>query len=183
VDAFDNGTDLVKNLSDITPYYIQHVFSSIEPTWRENRNKDEAFLECVEIAKKILKREIIHANDILFGKQKIIEEYQKTKDKRIIVFEDNYPFEYFLHEFPEPLFAIYPRKTDNTWGVKTIRDSIKTFNSRKTFPKEWAGLKDEELQRVSGVPDAVFCHRSLNFIAVAKSREGAIALARIAVES
>jgi len=54
--------------------------------------------------------------------------------------------------------------------------------NRKNFPKLWAGLRDEELQNVTGVPDAIFCHRGL-FLAIAKSKEGAIKLAQIAVES
>ena len=57
-----------------------------------------------------------------------------------------------------------------------------TFKNRKDLPKSWAGLVDEELQKISGVPDAMFCHRGL-FVANAKSREGAIKLAQIAVQS
>jgi uncharacterized UPF0160 family protein len=41
-------------------------------------------------------------------------------------------------------------------------------------------LKDEELQKISGVSDATFCHRGL-FLAGAKSKEGAIKLAEIAL--
>jgi len=43
-------------------------------------------------------------------------------------------------------------------------------------------LQDEELQKVSGVSDAVFCHRAL-FMVVAKSRAGAIQLAELALEN
>jgi uncharacterized UPF0160 family protein len=66
--------------------------------------------------------------------------------------------------------------------VRAVRDDPKTFINRKNFPKLWAGLRDEELQNVTGVKDAVFCHRGL-FLAVANSKEGAIKLAQIAVES
>jgi len=50
------------------------------------------------------------------------------------------------------------------------------------LPSAWAGLRDAELQKVSGVEDAVFCHRAL-FTAVARSKEGAIKLAQIALQS
>jgi len=63
-----------------------------------------------------------------------------------------------------------------------VQDNPKTFINRKNFPKPWAGLRDEELANVSGVRDAVFCHRGL-FLAVAQSKEGAVKLAQIAVES
>ena len=85
--------------------------------------------------------------------------------------------------FPEPLFVIYPREVyKNYWAVKAVRNDPKTFINRKDFPKSWAGLRDEELQKISGVSDAIFCHRGL-FLAVAKTKEGAIKLAQIAVES
>lgn len=181
IDAFDNGFDLVENKNDISPYFIQHIFFAMEPTWREeNLNKDEIFLKCVEIAKVILSREIIQANDTFLAEKLIEDIYRKTQDKRIIILDQNYPFEYILHNFPEPLFAIYPRKTDNSWGVKAVRKNPKTFKNRKDFPKSWGGLRDKELQKVTGVSDAMFCHRAL-FMAVAKSKEGAIKLAELTV--
>jgi uncharacterized UPF0160 family protein len=184
VDAGDNGFDLVENKYDISPYLIQHAFSSMRPTWREeNVTDDGMFLKCVEIAKEILSREIIQAKDGVLAREIIISTYEKTSDKRIIVLDKNYSFEYSLNDFPEPLFIISPRRnTDNWWTVKAVREDPKTFVNRKNFPKSWAGLRDEELVNVSGVPDAVFCHRGL-FLAVAKSKEGAIKLAQIAVES
>jgi len=197
IDAFDNGFDLVENKHDVTPYFIQHVFFAMEPTWREENeshakmddvrngaslSKDEAFLKCVEMAKIILWREIIQAEDIVIAEELLTKVYENTKDKRIIVLEQNYPFEYILHNFPEPLFAIYPRKIDGSWGVKAIREDPKTFVNRKNFPKSWGGLRDEELQKISKVPDALFCHRGL-FLAAAQSKEGAIKLAQLALNS
>ncbi len=42
------------------------------------------------------------------------------------------------------------------------------------------GLRDEELQKITGVEDAVFCHKGL-FLAVSKSKEGAVKLAELAL--
>ena len=63
-----------------------------------------------------------------------------------------------------------------------MRIKPEDFPSRKPFPKEWAGLSDEELQKVSGVNDAVFCHRGV-FLCVAKSLEGAIELAKKSISN
>ena len=52
--------------------------------------------------------------------------------------------------------------------------------NRRDLPEGWAGLRDKELARVTGVSDAVFAHRN-RFMAVAKSKEGAIALAKLAL--
>ncbi|MEK7080889.1 MAG: MYG1 family protein [Patescibacteria group bacterium] len=182
VDAFDNGIDLVENKYEISPYFIEHAFLSMQPTWREeNLSEDEMFLKSVKMAKEILLREIIQARDGALAEEITTSVYKNSPDKKIIILDKNYPHEYTLCNFPEPLFVIYPRE-NNTWGVRVVRENPKTFKNRKDFPKSWAGLRDGELQKVTGVSDAVFCHRGL-FLAVAQSKEGAIKLARIAIES
>ncbi len=181
VDADDSGFDLVENKYDVSPYFIQHFFFSMRPTWRETDfNYDEIFSECVDIAKKILLREIIQARDSVLAKEKIASIYQNTENKRIIILDKNYSYENILNNFPEPLFAVYPRTSDNTWGVKAIREDPRTFKNRKNLPKSWGGLRDEALQKITGVPDAIFCHRAL-FMAVAKTKEGAVKLAEMAL--
>jgi len=184
IDAWDNGFDLITNkYSEVSPYLIQHIFFAMSPTWREeDSDKDEIFLKCVEIAKNVLSREIKVAQDTVLAENKVISFYNNTTDKRIIILDNNYPFEFILHSYPEPIFVIYPRKTDNSWGAKAIKKDIKTFNNRKDFPIIWGGLQNEELKKITGVSDAVFCHRGL-FMAVAKTKEGAIKLAQIALES
>ena len=66
------------------------------------------------------------------------------------------------------------------WRVLAVRKRAESFENKKNLPRSWAGLRDKELQKITGVKDAVFCHRNL-FMAVAKSKEGAIALARKAL--
>lgn len=185
IDAWDNGMDLVQNKYEVTPYYIQHAFLSMVPTWREaesgEKTNDEMFLKSVTLAKEILSREIIQAQDGILAEESVLEIYKSSENKKIIILDKSYPFAYALNNFPEPLFVVYPRSADNTWGVKALQQDPKTFVNRKDFPKSWAGLRHEELQKVSGVPDAVFCHRGL-FMAVAKSKEGAIKLAELALK-
>ncbi len=181
VDAGDNGQELFEARHEVFPYLIQNAFSVMVRTWKEDSDRnDKYFLNAVSIAKKILEREIIWAKDATEAEAIVITEYQDAKDKKIIVLSKDYPFESILSNFPEPLFVIHQRGTDGLWAIKAVRDNLKTFKNRKGFPSSWAGLRDEELQKISGVPDAIFCHRGL-FMAVAKSREGAIKLAELAL--
>jgi uncharacterized UPF0160 family protein len=184
IDANDNGIEIVENKSDVSPYLIQHVFGSMRPTWKEDSiNEDDVFLKCVDMAKVILTREIIQAKDAIEAECELLKIYNETEDKRIIVLDkENYPFDYFFSRFPEPVFVVCKRKINDTWGAKAVRADLQTFKNRKEFPEAWAGLRDADLQKVSGVSDAVFCHRAL-FLAVAGSKEGAIKLAQIALES
>ncbi len=181
IDADDNGLDLVENKYDVSPYSIQHFFFSMRPTWREkDLSQEEMFLKCVRIAKEVLSREITGIKDMVLAEKRIISIYQSTKDKKMIVLDENYSYESVLNDFPEPLFVVYPRTSDNTWGVRAIRKNLKTFENRKNLPKVGGGLRDEELQKITGVPDAIFCHRAL-FLAVSKTKEGAIKLAELAL--
>lgn len=182
IDSMDNGKELVDTKYDIYPYTIQHFFeSAMLPTWKEDINMlNDNFFSCVEIAKKILTREIIHAKDKLSAKTKVLEYYQKAEDKRLIVLEESLPFGEFLSDLPEPLFVVSPRKSDGTWSLVALRQEGKNFENKKDLPKAWAGLMNQELQKITGVGDAVFCHRAL-FMAVAKSKEGAIELAKKAL--
>ncbi len=181
IDAHDNGFDLVEKKCEVFPYLVQDFFRVMRPTWRETDSKiNEMFFKTVVIAKEILLREIIYAKDTILSNQSIISIYKNTKDKRIIVFDKNYPSSELISELPEVFFVVYPRETDNSWGVKAVRNDSKSFKNRKDLPKLWTGLRDKELQKISGVSDAVFCHRNL-FMAVAKSKEGAIKLANLAL--
>lgn len=183
IDAHDNGFDLVEKKYEVSPYLIQDVFRVMRPTWQETDSQiDQMFLKSVLIAKEILLREIIHAEETILSNQAIISIYDNTKDKQILVFDKNYPSSEILNKLPEVFFIIYPRETDSSWGAKAVRNDSKGFENRKNLPKSWSGLRDEELQKITGVKDAVFCHRGL-FMAVAKSKEGAIKLAQIALES
>ncbi|MDO8659700.1 MAG: MYG1 family protein [Candidatus Parcubacteria bacterium] len=182
IDAGDNGMNLVENKNEVSPYLLQYFCSAMHPTWREeDLNKDEMFLKSVEIAKIILSREIIQSKDAIMVEDKVIDIYNNSQDKRIIILDKNYPYGEILSNFSEPLFVIYPRE-DGFYTVKAIRNDMNSFKNRKDLPSSWAGLRDEELQKITGVEDVVFCHRGL-FITVAKTKEGAIELAKKALAS
>ncbi|HEU0085915.1 MAG TPA: MYG1 family protein [Candidatus Paceibacterota bacterium] len=181
IDAHDNGQDLVESKFDVSPYIVQNIFGAMMPTWKEeDKTYDEMFTKCIPLAKEILRREITIAKDALDAEEIVKNIYKNTKDKRIIELDKRYPYEYVLKDLSEPLFVIYPR-TDGLFGVKAIRESSTSFKNRKDFPSAWAGKRDAELADITGVPDAVFCHRAL-FLAVAGSAVGARRLAELALK-
>ncbi len=77
------------------------------------------------------------------------------------------------------LFVVNPRGED--WSLGGIRRFDEGFELRADLPRSWAGLTDEALEAASGVKGATFCHNG-RFIAVAKTREAILEMARIAVE-
>jgi len=188
VDAADNGVNTFNQVTaDIFPYIIHNITLVFRPTWREEeekkRNHSSAFMEYIMVARNILEREIVHAQDEVDGGKLVVDAYEKTKDKRIIIIDGHYPWEDVLNNFPEPLYVVKPdHQNGGKWKVKAVRDIVVGFENRKDLPAGWAGKRGDELAKITGVPDAIFCHNK-RFIAVAGSKEGALALARLAVEA
>lgn len=188
VDTADNGI----NTFDLTekkifPYLLHHVVTAFRPTWREESEHemsfDEGFAQAMEIAKQILLREIMIARDEFEGEAAVVALYHKSDDKRIIVVDGQYPWERALSRFPEPLYVVKPdHENGGKWKVKTVRNSVDSFDSRKPFPETWAGKVGKELIEITGVHDAVACHNK-RFIVVAGSKEAALKLAQIAVDA
>jgi uncharacterized UPF0160 family protein len=136
----------------------------------------------VNFAKKLIEREIICHRDNKEAEKFVRKTYENSKDKRLIIFDERYPWEEILGQYPEPLLVIYPKRIDNIWSLKTIRGSFFTYIARKDLPQEWAGKKGEDFENVTGVKDVLFCHNN-RFLAVAKTKEAILKLAEIALNS
>ena len=65
----------------------------------------------------------------------------------------------------------------NAWRVQTVPVDPGSFQSRKPLPKAWMGIRDEELDNVSGIPGCIFVHAS-GFIGGNKTYEGTLAMAQ-----
>lgn len=77
------------------------------------------------------------------------------------------------------LFVVHPRGSD--WCLTGIRRADEGFELRADLPLAWAGLTNGELEAACGVEGASFCHNG-RFIAAAKTRDAALAMAELAVK-
>jgi uncharacterized UPF0160 family protein len=69
-------------------------------------------------------------------------------------------------------FALLP--DGERWQLIAIPPSHESFDKKRPLPEAWAGLVDDALSEIVGVPGAKFCHKN-RFIAVFASREAALA--------
>ncbi len=187
LDINDNGIEISKNnFEGVQEYSFGDFLYAFNTTWKEKKDKTktstEEFKKAVLEVEKVLKREIKRSNDNILSGEYVREIYEKTSDKRIIIMDDNYSWKKTLDKFPEPLFAIIPDFENNLWQAKAVSDNNFKFKNRKDFPQSWAGKGGEDLIRITGVSDATFCHKG-RFIVIAKSKEGAIALAKLALSA
>src|SRR3989344_4012570 len=191
LDAHDNGVKIYEELYSISPFELSRYVSAFNPTWLEEERwgekseekKLEIFLKLVDWAKELILREIKRHKDKNIAYTQVKEIYEKSFDKQIIILEKYLPWQDALLEYPEPLFVLYPADVGmyGNWVIRTVPKEKGSFESRKLLPKSWVGKKDEELANDTGISDAIYCHNN-GFLATAKSREGAIKLAELALK-
>lgn len=186
IDAGDNGQELVELVFEgVGPYHLGRLIGSFGPQWDDTDREaaeQQGFGEALMLADGIIRREIAaaQARARATGLVRQAIEAASKADPRIIEFDRGLPWKSIvMKESAEALVVIYPR--DDDWGVQAVPADTGAFDNRRDFPEAWAGLEGADLQAVTGVADATFCHIG-RFMAVAGSREGALALARLALE-
>jgi len=189
IDADDNGYSLYTLTKEQTyPYTLQVMLSSFRPTSDENKSYDEVFQELLPLVRKMLEREIFLAKLYVKAEDGVRQVYEKSEDKQMIVFDKHEHYAGreligdILCEYAEPVYAIFYKPEDNAWQLLAITKGKGTFESRKRLPKGWGGNKTEkELEKLTGFPDVVFIHNN-GFMAVTKTKETAVALAKKSLE-
>lgn len=183
IDGPDNGIELFQVHDDygvgpITMYEI------IEDYYRQSSVDDPVgqfsdFIQAVTWAKQILPRIIARAERVLAMRQRAGQIYSQSEDRRIMISDDYVGRNYFVR-YEETQLVVSPRTANlnGDWSVAVIPTEPNGVRGRVTFPKTWWGLRDEELQEVSGVSGAKFCHRSGDFICVANSKRSAVEMAQ-----
>lgn len=183
IDANDSGVLLCQPMrEDARPLTISFLTHFFEPGWKEvsDENLLRGFLEAVDFARDLTERIILRTKDTEEAEQIVSGVIENRKEPQILILEKYVPWDTTASKVPEILFVVYPHPS-GTWSVKTTRESLSSFKARKDLPEAWAGKKDEELQKITGVPDATFCHNA-RFTCGAKTKEGAIAMAKLALE-
>ena len=187
LDAVDNGQDLSKNIfENVFPYSVPSVVGAYNLSWKEDDSAEYGqFIKASEWAKEVVKREIVQMQSSIESEKDVLGQYSNASDKRLVILEKPYSRQEInrvLVNFSEPVYFIYPKSDGSGWKIEAVRVSSSSFESRKQFPAEWAGLRDEDFQKASGVADAYFAHDG-RFYCVAKSKEGTLALANKALNS
>jgi uncharacterized UPF0160 family protein len=141
---------------------------------------DAAFLEAAAMVAAMLARRVDSLRARLLAEATVLAAHGACEDARLLVLETGMPWKnaVFEHDLPV-VFCVSPASNGN-WMVDTMPPEPGSFAQRLPLPEGWAGLQGEELAAASGVADAVFVHMR-RFVGSAKSREGAIAMARRAL--
>lgn len=188
IDANDNGIKISNELENISLFDISKYIKINNLTWKEEEEygdkadskRLDIFLKLVDFATSIIVREVKRFKDKNSAYKLVESVYSDSKDKRVIIFDKYYPWQDVLINYPEPLIAIWPSDGGKKWSAAMVPKEKNSFATRIQFPKDWAGLRGDELKNETGVSDAEFCHNG-RFLVVAKTKEGAISLANKAL--
>lgn len=172
VDAHDNGAD--PQIPGLCTY--SNMISSFIPIPQDVSSvvMDQAFFEAVHFSKDFLTR-IWKRFQYIQECQELVEAAMKP-NKKFLLFEKSIPW---LDLFFELGGASHPAQfvvmpAGNHWKLRGIPPNFQNrMQTRVLLPAAWAGLLDEELKRVSGIPGAVFCHKG-RFISVWETKEDAL---------
>lgn len=183
IDAVDNGT---MPSVDYPAYSmgISQIISGFNPCWDSAESSDEAFVHAVLFAETIFDN--VLKNALSRAKARAIVEEAINKTEGHILVLDQYV------TWKEAIYSPWCEKAKNIWFVvfpsnrcgynwHGVSKEFSNFELRVPVPDKWKGLCDEELQEVSGVKTAVFCHKD-GFVGGAKKLEDAIKMVNIAIK-
>jgi len=182
IDAIDVGYKPY-TFKETEPYTISHIIQSFNPLRSKAQKGDynKGFFKAVDLVMEILVNEINILEEADRCKKLILEKINNT-DKEYLILEEPLIWKNTVITESSMKFVIVNDKDEDKWIAVTVPVEPGSFEARLDFPKAWGGLEEEELRKTSGVDDAIFCHNDL-FIAVAKSKEGAISLVEKALEN
>jgi uncharacterized UPF0160 family protein len=182
IDLLDNGALDPSGLGPAAGLTLPSLIHDLNPPYDAPDGAEQAWFEvAVRMAGEVLISRAKAAEASLRARREVMEAIGAAGDGPVLELARGASFNRAIRESGADhlLFVVHPRKTD--WVVSCVSVEPGSYARRRDLPEAWAGLEGEALAEVTGVPDAVFCHRA-RFLAVAGSREGALRLAELARE-
>jgi len=184
VDARDNGVNIsTTNELGVSDHRTGEMILNFNPTWQENKKLlNGQFEKVLSFAKEILKREIVWAKALVHGEKETMRIIKEQNEPEILILDKEIEWHEAVSKDKNIKFIVYSRKEGREWRTQVGRDNLEDYNSdRIKFPQNWQGLMGEDLVKVSGIKDVVFCANA-GWFAVAKTKESAIEMASKALQ-
>lgn len=199
IDAEDNGYDPVgaelerlpnlqadlKNeisYASRTSFTISQVIKDFNPPWNSDIDPYDAFLDAVSFAKDVLLNRLDSIISSLDGRDYILRAIDYSAN-HLMILDEFAPWEGVLYSQrnnpkAQDIWYVISPALRGGWNIQC---ALVNSNDRSVFrhplPEEWYGLRYEELQKVSGIKTAIFCHPS-GFLAGTETMEDALAMAQ-----
>lgn len=181
IDSNDNG-QLPKLQTEYRNVHLSYIIGLFNSKWDEEDENDDNFMRALEIANTIFDEFLTDAFSKMKAKKIVDKAIDESKDG-IVILEKYVPWKDFIvnseNEKAKKInYVVFPSKRGG-YCVYAVPVEIGSFENRKSLPQSWRGKRDEELQKVTGVKTARFCHNA-GFICSCETIEDAIVLAHLA---
>lgn len=185
IDHMDNGININYDVSS-----IRMISSAFTPSWKTSNptNQLTRFFQAVDYMKMLINVELMRVSkqldnedakslvEVCLKKSRKVEELERLK---IIELSQWMPSKKYLWN-TDRNFIICPRE-NGEWMLECVNPELGSYDQKIPLPKEFGGLEKETLRKVSGLSDAIFCHKA-NFLAILGSRESCIKMAEMATD-
>jgi uncharacterized UPF0160 family protein len=182
VDLVDNGALSPSVAGPLTALTLPALLETLKPVFDETDPEAEtaAFHQALGIARAFVEAAVGRNAAKLRAEAMVLKAIEEAGAGHVLELPMGMPFRPAVIKAGADhlLFVVTPR--DGDWTIGGIRKADEGFELRADLPAAWAGLTNGDLEAVSGVTGASFCHNG-RFIAAAKSREAILAMAEIAV--
>jgi len=196
VDAIDNG---IATHDEEGRYTINTNFSKriggFNPQWNESSDDiDERFHRAVKVADAEFRDKVSFFGNSWWPARTLVakaleERFSVHNSGRVLLFKEggapwkehlfNLEKEQELGADGEVYYAIYKDQA-GSWRIQCVPLRADSFENRLSLPEAWRGLRDAELEGVSGVEGTIFVHAS-GFIGGCKTKEGIMKMAEISL--
>ncbi|XP_058823109.1 MYG1 protein-like isoform X1 [Topomyia yanbarensis] len=197
VDAIDNGVPMFDGEPKYTiNTHLSARVGSFNPAWNE-KVADTDLTKRFEKAKTYVGQEFIdkvHYYAIRWWPARELVENAVNKrldvhnSGAILELEHFCPWKEHLYELEEDYgitglskYVIYYNK-ENDWRIICVPLQSASFVCRKFLAAPWRGQRDDELETISGIEGATFCHQT-GFIGGNRTRQGALQMAVASLEA
>uniref|UniRef100_A0A182J6G6 Uncharacterized protein n=1 Tax=Anopheles atroparvus TaxID=41427 RepID=A0A182J6G6_ANOAO len=198
IDAIDNGVPMFEGGEpryNISTHLSARV-AAFNPAWNEPPPAPES-MERFEAAQAYVGKEFV--DKVLYyaqrwwpGRDLVAKALASRKtvheSGEILELEQFCPWKEHLYQLEEeqnlsgvPKYVLYNNR-ENDWRVICVPNQPSSFVCRKFLAKPWRGVRDEELEKMSGIPGANFVHQS-GFIGGNRTQEGALKMAIASLEA
>lgn len=179
---YDSSTDLSSRVARLNSEW-----------WEKDPDQDANFMKAVALTGAELNDCIVRVARSWLPARAIVAAAVKRRREdndsgKIVVMREWAPWKEHLFEIEreegvegQVLYVVYKDMTGRSWRVQCVPVENSSFESRKSLPETWRGIRDEALSKVTGIPKCVFVHAA-GFIGGNEEFEGAMQMANKALE-
>jgi len=199
VDGVDNGVDqweVMENRVYAVTTTLGGQVKALNPAWNEPQTDDiamQCFEKAMELVGPVLVNRVLGFAKYWYPARVIVSEAYNNRKKiheseEIMKLDHFCPWKAHLRDIEEErkeevVKYVLFEDQKGSWRIQCVSKEEGSFANRKTLPKAWLSLRNDELDKaVGGVPGGVFVHTS-GFIGGHKTYDGVLDMAIKAVNN